>query len=575
MSFLCTKEKNTQILISLLKSHGIKNIIASPGATNVAFVGSIQNDPYFNVYSSVDERSAAYMACGLAEELREPVVLSCTGATASRNYVPGLTEAFYRKLPILAITSTQPESRVGHHEAQVIDRTIIQRDIAKISVSIPIVKDRDDIWECEVKINQAILELKRNIGGPVHINLPTTYKLPFEKITLPCYRKIERKTINDDFPPLIGKVAVFIGSHHTWKKEDSDSLDLFCESNNAVVFCDHTSAYNGKFRVPFSLVASQEMLNKDKYTPDILIHIGEISGDYPTLKLNYKKVWRVSEDGELRDTFRKLEYVFEMKEKSFFNFYCCADKEKNNSYFNECNMILNQVRAKIPELPLSNIWVASKLSKELPVNSFLHLGILNTLRSWNFFDIPNQIISTANVGGFGIDGALSTLVGSSLASHDKLHFCILGDLAFFYDMNALGNRHIGNNIRILIINNGKGTEFKQYNHHAAYFKEQADSFIAAADHFGSKSPLLVKNLAENLGFKYLSANSKNEFESLYQDFINIDFHEQSIIFEVFTNSEDESKALQLIQNIEKEPYSYVKNIKSKTKSVIRKFLIKG
>lgn len=575
MSFLCTKEKNTQILISLLKLHGIKNIIASPGATNIAFVGSIQNDSYFNVYSSVDERSAAYMACGLAEESGEPVVLSCTGATASRNYVPGLTEAFYRKLPILAITSTQPESRVGHHEAQVIDRSIIQKDIAKISLSLPIVKDDDDIWECEVKINQAILELKRKIGGPVHINLPTNYKLPFDNITLPCYRKIERKTINDVFPPLIGKVAVFIGSHHIWEKEDSDSLDLFCESNNAVVFCDHTSAYKGKFRVPFSLVASQEMLNKDKYTPDILIHIGEISGDYPTLKLNYKKVWRVSEDGELRDTFRKLEYIFEMTEKSFFDFYCCKDKEKNNSYFNECNMILKQVRANIPELPLSNIWVASKLSKELPDNSFLHLGILNTLRSWNFFDIPNQIMSTANVGGFGIDGALSTLVGSSLTCHNKLHFCILGDLAFFYDMNALGNRHIGNNIRILIINNGKGTEFKQYNHHAAYFKEQADSFIAAADHFGSKSPFLVKNLAENLGFKYLSANSKNEFESLYKDFINIDFHEQSIIFEVFTNSEDESKALQLIQNIEKSPYSDIKNIKSKIKSGIRKFLIKG
>ena len=115
-----TNEKNAQIVLSLLKAHGIKRVIASPGTTNMALVGSMQQDPYFEMYSAVDERSAAYMACGLAAETSEPVVISCTGATASRNYLPGLTEAFYRKLPILSITSTQPISRVGHHMAQII-----------------------------------------------------------------------------------------------------------------------------------------------------------------------------------------------------------------------------------------------------------------------------------------------------------------------------------------------------------------------------------------------------------------------------------------------------------------------
>ena len=102
-----TAERNAQIVISLLKSHGIRKIIASPGATNICFVASVQIDPFFEVYSCVDERSAAYMACGLAAESGEPVVISCTGATSSRNYMPGLTEAYYRKLPILAITSSR------------------------------------------------------------------------------------------------------------------------------------------------------------------------------------------------------------------------------------------------------------------------------------------------------------------------------------------------------------------------------------------------------------------------------------------------------------------------------------
>lgn len=113
-----TDEVNTQIVISLLKEHKIKKVIASPGATNIRLVASMQQDDFFEMYSVVDERSAAYIACGMAEESGEPVVLTCTGATASRNYIPGLTEAFYRKLPIVAITSTQHYGRVGQNVAR-------------------------------------------------------------------------------------------------------------------------------------------------------------------------------------------------------------------------------------------------------------------------------------------------------------------------------------------------------------------------------------------------------------------------------------------------------------------------
>ena len=129
-----TNERNVQIIIAYLKAYGIKNIIASPGTTNITFVASVQHDPFFNVYSAPDERSAAYMACGMSAETSLPVVLSCTGATASRNYIPGLTEAYYRRLPVLALTATVNTSRVANQIPQVIDRSVIQNDIAQLSV---------------------------------------------------------------------------------------------------------------------------------------------------------------------------------------------------------------------------------------------------------------------------------------------------------------------------------------------------------------------------------------------------------------------------------------------------------
>ena len=152
-----TSERNTQMLISLLKQHGIKKIVVSPGATNVCFVGSVQQDDFFELYSSVDERSAAYIACGLSAESGEAIALSCTGATASRNYLPGLTEAYYRQLPLLAITSTQHSGRVGNYVPQVIDRSVVQNDVVKLSVDIPTINSEEDEWSNNVKLNKALL----------------------------------------------------------------------------------------------------------------------------------------------------------------------------------------------------------------------------------------------------------------------------------------------------------------------------------------------------------------------------------------------------------------------------------
>lgn len=148
-----SSERNVQILLALLKRNGIKKVIVSPGGTNICFVGSIQNDPFFEIYSSVDERSAAYMACGLAAESGEPVVLSCTMSTASRNYYPGMTEAYYRKLPVLAITSHIGSNHIGNLRSQVIDRRIIPNDVAQMSVELPIPKDESEDFFVEMEVN--------------------------------------------------------------------------------------------------------------------------------------------------------------------------------------------------------------------------------------------------------------------------------------------------------------------------------------------------------------------------------------------------------------------------------------
>lgn len=566
MKTYCTDEKNVQILIALLKINGIKKIVASPGATNVTIVRSLQNDSFFEMYSAVDERSAAYMACGLAAESGEPVVISCTGATASRNYLPALTEAFYRKLPILSVTSSQDISKIGHLSPQLIDRTVMPNDTVKHSVHLPTVKDADDWWSCEIKVNNAILELSRHGGGPVHINLTTQYSRNFNIEKLPDVRAIKRIMSTSELPIMSeGKVAIFVGSHSKMNKELTKAIDDFCASNDAVVFCDHTSGYYGKYKVVHSLSSSQTSLGYKGMTPDLSIHIGEVTGDYSTARIIGKNVWRVSEDGEIRDTFRKLQYVFEMPEIEFFKKYTKDKDKKSEEYLTLCKEHLEKLYEEIPEIPFSNLWVAKKSHKIVPKNSVVHFAILNSLRSWNYFELPKSVESNSNVGGFGIDGCVSSLVGASLVHKDKLYFGVIGDLAFFYDMNSIGNRHVGNNIRILLVNNGTGTEFRNFNHPASVFGESADEFHAAGGHFGNKSKKLVKDYCENLGFEYITASNKNEFKKVYERFFSDKIIDKPMLFEVFTNSDEESKALETMM-------SFGKTTTGQAKSAIKAIL---
>ena len=551
MTHYYSAETNVLYLLALLKAHKIRNIIVSPGTTNFTFVGSVQNDPYFNIISCVDERSAAYMACGIASVTKEPVVISCTGATASRNYLPGMTEAFYRKLPILAVTCTRNIAQLHQNIDQMIDRSVIQKDVAKKSIYLPIPHSEDDKWGCRVKINDALLELRRDGFGPVHLNMTTEYNQDFSVKHLPDVSPIYRYTFQDELPQIPnGKIAIFVGAHYEWDSELTQAVEEFCEKYNAVVLCSQQSNYKGKYGVFINLITEQKSFSYEK--PDLLIHIGDVCAN---ATVNCISSWRINPDGEIRDTFRKLRLVFQMSELSFFSYYnkIKQDKKEQNYYLYFQNLY-EKFLLKLSEtdIPFSNIWAAKELYSHLPQNSIIFLGILNSLRAWNYFKTDSSVLAYSNTGGFGIDGGVSSMVGASMVRSDRICFMITGDLAFFYDLNSIGNRQIGKNIRILLVNNAIGEEFK---HNMtvitkAGFQEEANYYMAAQGHFGNKSKTLVKDYSEALGFKYLSASNKSEFKQNIKNFIDSNLTDGPILFEIFTDYKEETDAIEKLQTLD-------------------------
>lgn len=539
-------EKSVQIIISLLKAHSIRKVVASPGSTNICLVASLQSDPYFEMYSSVDERSAAYIACGMAAESGEPVVLTCTEATASRNYLPGLTEAYYRKLPVLAITATNRRTLVGQNHPQMIDRSVLPKDVARESLYLPYIYEERDALENANLVNSAILELFHHGGGPVHIEYETHYSSDYSVRELPKYQTTRRFTIEDKLPRMInGNIAIIIGAHKVWDDDLQGLVETFCEANNAVVLADHISNYKGKYRVNPTMISSQTHYIPQCCEIDLAIYIGDISSSY---RKNYriKRVWRVNPDGMIRNVFGNTSAVFEMSERFFFKHYAKSTTNHSITYYEMWCDEAQKLASLVPKLPFSNLWVAQNTGYRLPGKSKLFLGIENSLRSWSFFDIPDSVHTFCNTGGFGIDGGVSTLIGASLVNPENLYFGVTGDLAFFYDLNVLGNRHVGHNVRLIVINNGIGQQFKNPGYAASVIGEKANDYVAAAGHFGNKSYSLLKHYAEDLGFEYLCASSKEEYSKAVERFVNSNSVDKSIVFEVFTDTKDETEALQLL-----------------------------
>lgn len=559
-------QENVRIVIALLKEYDIRNIVLSPGGTNIPIAQAVQDDPFFNCYSVVDERSAMYFAIGLYLQTGKVVAASCTSAQATRNYIPGLTEAFYKHVPIIAITTSKLERYNYQQYMQAPDQTSLPVDSVKKSYDLVPVKDENTKVVCCRLVKEAILEATHGNPGPVQINLriADNENGKFENVNLPIIRMVKRYMAWDEWNDVElkdKKILIVVGEHRPFTDKQSNAINKFAETYNCVIYTNHLSNYHGEYSLNANLLVSCDGLHFQDLKPDILITIGGQTGDYPIYgalnsNIGDAEHWRVCEDGKLVDTYCHLTKIFECPFEFFFN-KLCGQHKSEHTYFESWHNLKSQMKTEV-ELPFSNLFVAQQLSGKIPNGSIMNFAILNSLRCWSYFDLAQDINCYANVAAFGIDGCTSMLIGESMNTN-KLCFLITGDLAFFYDMNALGIRHIKNNVRILLVNNSEGAEFGFMTKNWPY-KPDIHPYISAKGHYGT-----AKGWAEACGFKYLAAYSEEEF--IKQEGAFISKSDSPIVLEIFTKSDDEVQALSILLD-----YNKLQSNEDKLKSAVKKVI---
>lgn len=546
-----TELKSYQIIIALMKKWGIRHCVLSAGSRNVPFVHSIEKDPFFTCYSVVDERSAGYFALGLAQELNEPVVISCTSSTATCNYWPPVAEAFYQGVPLVVMTSDRDPAMLGQWEDQMIDQVgMFDRHVRK-SVNLPIIHDHDDEIFCQRLVNEAFLELDHHGKGPVHVNVPMkSYNNSFNVKKLPEVTKIERIEATDcqtSWDPYIQRlqqakrILVICGQQSVPSECLRESLQAFFERFNAAIAVEHMSNLDIEGSINTSVCMDARFTTKKKdaeLLPDIVISLGGnvMSGIKEQLRkfAGQFEHWSIQEDGRVVDMYKSLTTIFECTPEHFFE--QCVNVTSGTTgndrhYYNQWRAYLDTIEP--PVFPYSHAYAVEQVVTQIPSGSLLHLSINDSIRITNFFKLNPDIKVYANIGTHGIDGCLSSFLGQAAASPDKQSYLVIGDLAFFYDMNATRLRHIGKNVHILLINNEGGSEF-YFNH---MWKDEASDLHTTARHHTKAEGWVRSN-----NFVYLAAHDKESLRQVLPEFMRTD-SERPVFLEVFTEMRHDSEVI--------------------------------
>lgn len=545
---MISDKKHIQQLASLLLKKGITDIVISPGSRNAPMINTFTGIPEFNCRNIVDERSAAYFAIGLALAKQKPVAIVCTSGTATLNYTPAVAEAFYQNIPLIVITADRPDYWIDQAESQCIRQENIYQNFTKKGVSLPLGETGKELWFAARQINECLNLAISDNPAPVHINIPL--EEPLHKLVqedLPEVKVIELtdiqyKVTESELVRLAEtisqsqKILILAG-----QLNPNPALEIclakFVEKTGAVVLHEHLSNLSdSQFCGSIdTLMASILEESVNDFQPDLLISFG---GQFVSKALKQflrknkpAEHWHLSLGGEHFDTYQSLTKVIKADAAEFFDKVSesvqLTDKTYLQNWKNKETQV-NLLRDKFVEsVEFSDLKAFELIGHHIPENSVIHLGNSSSVRYALIHNWVENAAYFSNRGTAGIDGCLSTAVGFASES-EKLNTIILGDLSFFYDSNALWNKYIGANLRIIVIHNGGGNIFSM-------IKGPADS-PAFAEHFFTENTHKAEVLAKAFGLDYFKAENETELETALNEFYSPE-QQKVALLEVFTDAE--------------------------------------
>lgn len=541
-------KKNILQLVALLKAHEIRHVVLCPGSRNTPIIHTLANHPFFTCYSVTDERSAGFFALGLALSNGRPAAVCCTSGTALLNLHPAVAEAFYQQVPLVVISADRPAAWIGQMDGQTLPQPNVFGSLVKSSVDLPEIHTSEEEWYCNRLVNEALLELNHHGKGPVHINVPISEPLfSFSAEELPDVRVITRyqglNVYDRQYDDLIARLN---GYTKRMMVVGQMNLIYLFERKICKLLYKHfawLTEHTGNQTVPGIPVKNFDAIiyalpeeEQAKLVPDLLITYGGhvVSKRLKQLLRKHppKEHWHVAADGQVVDTFCSLTTVIEMDPFEFLEKIAYLLENKPCEYPKRWEQLSKQMAE--PDFAFSEMAAIGKVLKALPTDAVLHLANSSTVRYAQLFQIPDSVEVCCNRGTSGIEGSLSTALGYAWAS-DKLNFVLIGDLSFFYDMNALWCNHLRGNLRIMLLNNGGGEIFQSLP--GLKMEARTHRFVTALHQ------TKAEGWAQERGFDYAAVHTMEELDAALSDFMQADQQGNPKFMEVFTDKAEDVRLL--------------------------------
>ena len=538
-------------IAELLHKKGITNVVVSPGSRSAPLTLAVARHPHLQVRVMADERSAGFVALGMAQQSRRPVAVICTSGSAVYNLAPAVVEAFFQQVPLLLLTADRPHEWLHQQDGQTMNQIGVFGPHVKRGYDLPADYTHPDThWFIERSVNEAINLCQLSPAGPVHINVPVRepfYPTADESFSynpariidvLPCQATLSAGTWHallrewdqsERTLLVVGQLPRDPALLAILRKISDDCGipivgEIIGNMPHNEVFITHTDTF----------LSGLTPQTGESLRPDLLITIGNslLTRNLKTFLRQYpaRRHWHIQPPVDrISDSFQSLttlipgeplpflEKLFADVDYQRFLQGDDDDDDEKREFLNRWQHLDRQAARLVdktlsqPDAPLTD-WLATALVLEhLPQNAVLHLANSMPVRYANLCGLsePQQISVSANRGVSGIDGCLSTAVGAALTT-DQLVTLLIGDVAFFYDRNALWSAPVPPNLRIVLLNNDGGHIFR--------IIDGPSRQPELETYFETPHGYTAKNTANDAGIAYQVCDSPANLRSLLPDF---------------------------------------------------------
>jgi 2-succinyl-5-enolpyruvyl-6-hydroxy-3-cyclohexene-1-carboxylate synthase len=535
-------------IAQLCSLKGLSQAFVCPGSRCAPLTLAFVNHPKFTTRTISDERSAAFIATGIAQQTSTPVVLVCTSGSAAYNFSPAIAEAFYQQIPLIVFTADRPTEWIDQWDGQTIQQENMYGKHVKKAYQLPESYDHaDSTWHINRLVNEAINLANEFPKGPVHINIPLReplYPQKEESIIFSEYVRVidnsrSKNSITDEELTKLTKrwnshsKILMVAGQDNYNDQLIKIAKRFVSHQKVALVGDIISNFHSiddTIKLADSFLGQCSEAIEKSLRPELLITFGKsiISKNLKLFLRNNKQLehWHIQPDGYTPDTFQSLAKVIHTTPEEFFEKLMTAksesefEKQKRQNFHTlweaEEHKTQRSVQAFFEKNELSELHLVKEIIKALPARCNLHLANSMSVRYANFIGLEagkKGIHVFANRGTSGIDGCTSTAVGHTLSS-EVPNFLITGDMAFFYDRNAFWHNYELPNLRVVVLNNHGGIIFNMIDGPG----NSADQL----EYFITNQKLTAKNLADEFGFDFIKLDGVKKIKNAFAEFFTFD-----------------------------------------------------